>query len=92
MSGFTVSKLNDPAPQQLQQLLQLLAGADFVDAADGSAWLKNAVANSLLAAGVFNDRNELIGFGRVLGDGVSDCYIQDVTIHPAYRGRGLGKL
>ena len=31
-----------------------------------------------------------IGMGRVISDGVSDAYIQDLVILPAYRGRGIG--
>jgi aralkylamine N-acetyltransferase len=30
-----------------------------------------------------------IGMGRVLSDGVSDAYIQDLVILPQYRGRGI---
>jgi len=33
----------------------------------------------------------IIGIGRSISDGVSDAYIQDVTVHPDYRGRGIGK-
>jgi spermidine synthase len=32
----------------------------------------------------------MIGMGRVLSDGISDAYIQDVTVLPGYRGRGIG--
>lgn len=32
----------------------------------------------------------LIGMGRVISDGVSDGYIQDVVVRPEYRGRGIG--
>ena len=28
--------------------------------------------------------------GRVISDGVSDAYIQDVVVHTDFRGRGLG--
>ena len=28
--------------------------------------------------------------GRVLSDGVSDAYIQDVVVHPDFRGQGIG--
>lgn len=33
----------------------------------------------------------LVGMGRVISDGVSDGYIQDVIVFPQYRGLGLGK-
>ncbi len=32
----------------------------------------------------------IIGMGRALSDGVSDAYIQDVVVDPAFRGRGIG--
>lgn len=32
-----------------------------------------------------------IGMGRVLSDGVSDAYIQDVVVLQSYRGQDLGK-
>jgi len=32
----------------------------------------------------------MIGMGRILSDGVSDTYIQDVTVLPDYRRRGIG--
>ena len=31
-----------------------------------------------------------IGMGRVISDGVSDAYIQDLVVLPSYRGRGIG--
>lgn len=35
-----------------------------------------------------NDR--VIGMGRAISDGASDAYIQDVTVVPDHRGRGIG--
>jgi len=35
--------------------------------------------------------DRIIGMGRAISDGVSDAYIQDVTVHPELRGRGIGK-
>lgn len=32
----------------------------------------------------------IIGMGRVISDGCSDAYIQDVTVLPSYRGLGIG--
>jgi len=46
--------------------------------------------NSYYFVGAFSDRR-MIGMGRVLSDGVSDAYIQDVTVLRTYRGRGIGQ-
>jgi len=34
---------------------------------------------------------EIIGMGRAISDGVSDAYIQDVTVRESERGQGIGK-
>ena len=33
-----------------------------------------------------------IGMGRVLSDGVSDGYIQDLVVLPGYRKSGIGRM
>jgi ribosomal protein S18 acetylase RimI-like enzyme len=33
-----------------------------------------------------------VGMGRVISDGVSDGYIQDLVVLPGYRGRGIGTM
>ena len=45
--------------------------------------------NSYCFVGAFCD-GEMIGMGRVLSDGISDAYIQDVTVLRDYRRRGIG--
>jgi len=32
----------------------------------------------------------IIGMGRIVGDGVTICYIQDVIVLPEYQGKGIG--
>ena len=32
---------------------------------------------------------QVVGMGRVISDGVSDSYVQDVAVHPDFRGRGI---
>jgi len=40
---------------------------------------------------VATDGKKTVGMGRVISDGVSDGYIQDVVVLPEYRGYGIGK-
>ena len=53
------------------------------------AFVDNIAGNSYYFAGAFCGR-EMIGMGRVLSDGISDAYIQDVTVLRGYRHRGIG--
>lgn len=36
------------------------------------------------------NQNKLIGFGRIMEDGVM-CMFYDIAVHPAYQGKGIGK-
>ena len=91
MADFKLEKLSQLTLRQQQELLELFVQADFADLADGTEWLNDAVAGSLAAAGAFSESGKLIGFARALGDGVSDCYIQDVAVHKDYRKQGIGR-
>ena len=52
--------------------------------------LPQSLANSRLGAVAVCD-GEAIGMGRVVGDGVSYWYIQDLAVLPAWQGAGIGK-
>ncbi|WP_324171638.1 GNAT family N-acetyltransferase [Sulfurimonas sp.] len=52
--------------------------------------LKIAFSNSMFKCFVYADKT-LIGVGRTLADGVDCSYICDVSIHPDYQGKGIGK-
>ena len=34
--------------------------------------------------------NNAVGMGRLISDGSSDCYIQDIVVFPEYREMGIG--
>lgn len=43
------------------------------------------------AVAVENKSGKAVGMGRVISDGISDAYIQDLVVLPAYQKKGLGK-
>ncbi|WP_422860667.1 GNAT family N-acetyltransferase [Flagellimonas sp. S174] len=47
--------------------------------------------NSLFFACVY-DSKELVGFGRIVGDGVLCFYISDVLVSPKMAGQGVGRM
>lgn len=49
------------------------------------------VKNSFCFMVVKNHEGRIIGMGRVISDGVSDGYIQDVIVSNKYRNKGIGK-
>jgi len=67
----------------------------------GAGWWKDTydkvaipqlIAGSFVFAVAVDKKNEnAIGMGRILSDGVSDAYIQDLVVLPAYRGQNIGE-
>lgn len=48
------------------------------------------LSGSLMCVCVRKD-GELVGFGRVIGDGCFTFYIHDVIVHPDHQRKGIGK-
>jgi ribosomal protein S18 acetylase RimI-like enzyme len=40
---------------------------------------------------IASHEGRLVGMGRAISDRASDAYIQDLTVHPEYRGKGIGR-
>jgi GNAT superfamily N-acetyltransferase len=38
------------------------------------------------------DNQELVGFGRILSDGIYQAMICDLMVHPGYQGKGCGTI
>ncbi len=51
----------------------------------------NALKHSICVFGAYDDE-QLIGMGRIVGDGAVICYIQDLIVIPEYQSRGVGSL
>ncbi len=43
------------------------------------------------AVAIDKKNKKTVGIGRVLSDGLSDAYLQDIIILPEYRKKGIGK-
>ena len=54
--------------------------------------INQMIAGSLVFAVVVDTTiDKAVGMGRVISDGISDAYIQDLVVLPKYRGHGIGK-
>jgi len=51
--------------------------------------LIRAVANSQFVIAAYEDE-KLVGFGRVVTDGVLHAMIYDMIVHPLFQGQGIG--
>jgi ribosomal protein S18 acetylase RimI-like enzyme len=67
------------------------AGGWWKDTYDPSR-IKSLIEGSFAFAVVVDkDSGKAIGMGRIISDGVSDAYIQDLVVLPEYRDKGIGK-
>lgn len=77
-------RLDSPLVEDFSQLRSKV-GWGVID----SNLAKVSLNNSLFHVSVY-DKSQLIGMGRVVGDGAMYFYIQDVIIDPNYQNLGIG--
>ena len=50
---------------------------------------KKALANTMYSVSVYDD-DKIIGYGRIIGDGICFLYIHDVMVIPKYQNKKIG--
>lgn len=89
-------------PEKIRYLAVKSAPADAIIALykDAGWWKESRRARKIIPAMIRNSfrfliartaSDEIIGMGRVISDGVSDAYIQDVVVKRGFRGQGIGR-
>lgn len=73
----------------LKQPINLYQSVGWTAYTEKPELLQQAVHNSLYVLGAF-DHDQLIGLIRVVGDGLTIIYIQDLLVLPAYQNQGIG--
>lgn len=51
-----------------------------------------AIRNSLYIVKAIDENGQMVGIGRVVGDGAVICYIQDLIVDPKYQKQQIGSL
>ena len=87
---FTASPDTDLPADYAGQITALYQSAGWWnDDADNAGLIKTLIGGSHCFLAVLED-NRIVAMGRAISDSVSDAYIQDVTVSPDCRGRGIG--
>lgn len=76
-------------PIELGEILPLYKRAGWTNYVKNPEMLQKAYENSLLVLAARQEK-QLIGLVRVVGDGASILYIQDILVLPEYQGEGVG--
>lgn len=67
------------------------SAAWWQESADARAIIPSMIRGSLCFMVARSLDGKIVGMGRVISDGFSDAYIQDVVVLKTYRGRGIGQ-
>ena len=71
------------------EILDLYASVGWTAYTDDPAALKNGFANSLLTLAAYEEVT-LLGLIRVVGDGHTVVFVQDILVYPQFQRRGIG--
>jgi aralkylamine N-acetyltransferase len=75
----------------VREIIELYEAGSWWDGSSPSS-VKDIISGScVFVVAVDEENGKAIGMGRVLSDGISDAYIQDVIVLPEYRKRCIGK-
>ena len=83
--------LKEYAVYKEAEILGLYTSLGWTNYTDNPTMLKKAYLNSLKIYGAYVD-DKLIGIIRVVGDGYSVIFIQDLLVHPDFQRNGIGTL
>lgn len=71
------------------EILGLYASVSWTAYTDDPAALRNGFANSLLTLAAYEEA-ALAGLIRVVGDGHTIVFVQDILVRPQFQRRGIG--
>lgn len=75
---------------QAEEVLELYSSVGWTNYTQDPLMLQEAFNHSLKIVAAY-DGEQLVGVIRVVGDGFSVIFVQDLLVHPAYQRRGLGR-
>lgn len=82
--------LKNDSINDIKGVVSLYESAGWFDYTEDLNKLEVALKKSLKVVSAWHDK-KLIGLIRVIGDGVTIIYIQDIIVLPQYQGNGIGK-
>lgn len=74
-------------PIKIHREMRLACGLSPKTQEASEIGLKNSIHSIMIEQG-----EQVIGMGRIIGDGGCFCQIVDICVLPEYQGRGIGKM
>lgn len=72
-----------------EEIVNLYSSVGWINYTNNLEMLKGAYENSLKIIGAY-EGEKLLGIIRIVGDGHSVIFIQDLLVYPEYQRRGIG--
>lgn len=72
-----------------QEIMELYTAVGWTNYTERPQMLEQAYKKSLLKIGAY-DEEKLVGIIRVVGDGESIVFVQDILVLPEYQRKGIG--
>jgi len=84
--------LQMPTKNQIQQIAGLYRAQEWWQAGDDESpqLIPRLIAGSHCFVAALEGK-DIVGIGRAISDGVSDAYIQDLTVRSDHRNQGIGR-
>lgn len=85
MNTYEIESIN-PTVEEFKYLCESVGWSDFIN----FEVVETSLKNSIYCVTVKED-DQIVGMGRIVGDGAIYFYIQDIVVHPTYQKNGIGK-
>ena len=83
--------LRNPDPATIRQIIALYQEALWWSPSSDSEGMVRRIVDGSHCFVVAREEGVIIGMGRAISDGVSDAYLQDITVKPSQRGHVVGR-
>jgi len=88
---ITYTFIREPTAEQIAGILELYHLQGWWEPpGDRDSELAGAIIRGSHCFVIATQQERLVGMGRAISDRASDAYIQDLIVHSAFRGRGIG--
>jgi GNAT superfamily N-acetyltransferase len=86
---LTIDLLHSPTAAQIGAVARLYRETGWWPDAEVHPESVRALVEGSTLFCVANDAGQIVGMGRVISDGVSDAYLQDIAVTTERRGEGI---
>ena len=89
LERFAMIKITKESSVSIDDVLHLYQAVGWTNYTNQPQMLEQAMSHSL-ATYLARDGEKIVGLVRLVGDGFSSVFVQDLIVLPSYQGQGIG--